>query len=218
MYTTYPLAFAAITGGQVTVDAVGNTTSTTVTGPQDGTPLKAMEIDMETMTDAFMTAITLAAVAGGTTKITGIANQRVQECNRIEVMVTELRKIGVACGEPSNGIWIKGTASKTEHLKKASIACHNEHRIAMSFAVLGSMVDNVIITDKTYPEFWDHVQMHLGLPVAPVIEEKINNTDAATPIPGVYAWRRQHINDISKGTNALELCTTESRRVEAVLH
>ncbi|KAJ0396596.1 hypothetical protein ATCC90586_004058 [Pythium insidiosum] len=46
-----------------------------------------------------MGVFALAAVANGTTKITGIANQRVKECNRIEVMVTELRKIGVECGE-----------------------------------------------------------------------------------------------------------------------
>ncbi|KAE9312852.1 Pentafunctional AROM polypeptide [Phytophthora fragariae] len=212
---TYPLAFAAITGGQVTVEALGNTslqgdaafhtllrsmgcttsqdaTSTTVTGPQDGAPLKAVDIDMETMTDAFMTAVALAAVADGTTRITGIANQRVKECNRIEVMVTELRKIGVECGELPDGIWITGTAGKTDHLKKASIACHNDHRIAMSFAVLGSVVDNVIITDKectdkTYPEFWDHVQMHLGLQVAPVVEEHSNNRDSDdTTVPGIF--------------------------------
>ncbi|CAH0473101.1 unnamed protein product [Peronospora belbahrii] len=211
---TYPLAFAAITGGQVTVEALGDSslqgdaafhtllrsmgctttqdaTSTTVTGPQDGSPLKAVEINMEIMTDAFMTAVALAAVAQGTTKITGIANQRVKECNRIEVVVTELRKIGVECGELPDGIWIKGTAGTTGHLKKASIACHNDHRIAMSFAVLGSVVDNVIITDKectdkTYPEFWDHVQMHLGLQVAPVVEKMTGNSDVDTTIPGVF--------------------------------
>ncbi|RHZ12327.1 hypothetical protein DYB37_010379 [Aphanomyces astaci] len=49
--------------------------------------LKAIEIDMETMTDAFMTLAVLAAAATGRTKITGIANQRVKECNRIAVMV-----------------------------------------------------------------------------------------------------------------------------------
>ncbi|CAI5743214.1 unnamed protein product [Hyaloperonospora brassicae] len=211
---TYPLAFAAITGGQVTVEALGDTslqgdaafhtllrsmgctttqdaTSTTVTGPQDGSPLKAVEIDMETMTDAFMTAVALAAVADGTTKITGIANQRVKECNRIEVMVTELRKIGVECGELPDGIWIKGTAGKTDHLKKALIECHNDHRIAMSFAVLGSVVDNVIITDKectekTYPEFWDHVQMHLGLQVAPVVKEVAGDSDVDPTVPSVF--------------------------------
>lgn len=211
---TYPLAFAAITGGKVTVEALGDTslqgdaefhtllrsmgcttvqdaTSTTVIGPQNGSPLKAVEIDMETMTDAFMTAVALAAVADGTTKITGISNQRVKECNRIEVMVTELRKVGVECGELCDGIWIKGTAGKTDHLKKVSVACHNDHRIAMSFAVLGCVVNNVVIsdkecTDKTYPEFWDHVQMHLGLQVMPVVEEKTSTSDAEPTIPGVF--------------------------------
>ncbi|RLN59111.1 hypothetical protein BBJ29_003958 [Phytophthora kernoviae] len=210
---TYPLAFAAITGGQVTVEALGNTSlqgdagfhtllrsmgcettqdamSTTVIGPKDGTCLKAVDIDMETMTDAFMTAVALAAVAEGTTNITGIANQRVKECNRIEVMVTELRKIGIECGELPDGIWIKGTAGKTDHLKKASIACHNDHRIAMSFAVLGSVVKNVVITDKectdkTYPEFWDHVQMHLGLQVTPVVQDE-NIDSNPTAAPGVF--------------------------------
>ncbi|GLE11207.1 hypothetical protein PINS_up023546, partial [Pythium insidiosum] len=139
---TYPLALAAITGGSVTVESLGNTslqgdaafhtllhamgcrteqdsTTTTVTGPPQGTTLQAVEIDMETMTDAFMTAVALAAVANGTKKITGIANQRVKECNRIEVMVTELRKIGVECGELPDGIWITGTNGRVDHLKKA---------------------------------------------------------------------------------------------------
>ncbi|DAZ95245.1 TPA: hypothetical protein N0F65_002357 [Lagenidium giganteum] len=196
---TYPLALAAITGGNVTVEALGNgslqgdaafhtllrdmgcTTTqnehtTTVQGPAPGTPLKAVDIDMETMTDAFMTAVALAAVADGTTHITGIANQRVKECNRIEVMVTELTKLGVECGELPDGIWVKGTAGRTDHLRSAHIACHNDHRIAMSFAVLGAVVPNVIITDKectdkTYPEYWDDVQRKLGLQVAPVLED-----------------------------------------------
>lgn len=213
---TYPLAFAAITGGEVTVEALGSKSlqgdaafhtllrsmgcttsqdahSTTVVGPPKGTPLKAVEIDMEPMTDAFMTAVALAAVADGTTKITGIANQRVKECNRIEVMVTELHKIGVECGELPDGIWIKGTAGKTDHLKKAFIACHNDHRIAMSFAVLGAVAKDVIITDKectdkTYPEFWDHVQMHLGLKVEPVVDESeaANSGESNSVTPGLF--------------------------------
>lgn len=218
---TYPLALAAITGGQVTVQALGATSlqgdaafhtllsamgctttqdafSTTVTGPARGTPLNAVEIDMETMTDAFMTAVALAAVAKGTTKITGIANQRVKECNRIEVMVTELHKLGVECGELPDGIWITGTAGKTDHLSRAFISCHNDHRIAMSFAVLGAVVPDVIITDKectdkTYPEFWDHLNMHLGLQVAPLVDggsEQLAALEAANAtaqiVPAVF--------------------------------
>ena len=53
------------------------------------------------MTDAFLTASVLAAVAPGSTPttITGIANQRVKECNRIAAMCTELAKFGVHASE-----------------------------------------------------------------------------------------------------------------------
>lgn len=65
-------------------------TETTVQGPPVG-QLKAIEeIDMEVMTDAFLTATVLAAVASGKTRIIGIANQRVKECNRIRAMMDEL--------------------------------------------------------------------------------------------------------------------------------
>jgi pentafunctional AROM polypeptide len=69
---------------------VQTATETTVTGPPQG-KLKAIEeIDMEVMTDAFLTASVLAAVANGKTRIIGIANQRVKECNRIRAMIDEL--------------------------------------------------------------------------------------------------------------------------------
>jgi pentafunctional AROM polypeptide len=239
---TYPLAFAAITGGEVTVEALGNKSlqgdaafhtllsamgctttqdahSTTVVGPPAGVPLKAVDIDMEPMTDAFMTAVALAAVADGTTNITGIANQRVKECNRIEVMVTGLRQLGVECGELPDGIWIKGTAGKTDHLKKAFIACHNDHRIAMSFAVLGSVVKDVIITDKectdkTYPEFWDHVQMHLGLKVQPVVDDAEADENLQSNVaPGVFLIGMRGAGKSSLGhaaAKALELALLDT--------
>ena len=109
---TYPLAIAAITGGSVIIEGIGseslqgdaqfykllekmgctvsqNTGSTAVNGPQKGT-LKAVNVDMGDMTDAFMTAAVLMAVANGTSQITNIANQRVKESNRIAVMVEGL--------------------------------------------------------------------------------------------------------------------------------
>lgn len=111
---TYPLAIAAITGTSCTIQNIGSAslqgdakfakevlekmgcqvsqtaTETTVQGPPVG-QLKAIEeADMEVMTDAFLTATALAAVANGKTRIIGIANQRVKECNRIRAMIDEL--------------------------------------------------------------------------------------------------------------------------------
>jgi pentafunctional AROM polypeptide len=126
---TYPLAIAAITGTSCTIANIGSTslqgdarfakevlepmgchviqteTETTVRGPPVGQLKSIGLIDMEPMTDAFLTASVLAAVAIGAplqgrkledaerhnvTRIIGISNQRVKECNRIKAMIDEL--------------------------------------------------------------------------------------------------------------------------------
>ena len=126
---TYPLAVAAITGTSCTISNIGSSslqgdagfakgvlepmgckviqteTETTVVGPPIGQLRAIGLVDMESMTDAFLTACVLAAVATRpplpgreskdlkrpeTTRIVGIANQRVKECNRIKAMIDEL--------------------------------------------------------------------------------------------------------------------------------
>lgn len=121
---------------------------------------------MSTMTDTFMTAAALAAVARGTTRLYNIANQRVKECNRLAAMVTELAKCGVTARELSDGIEIEGRAAA--ELRPASVACYSDHRIAMSFAVLGCRVPGIVITDKectakTYAEFWTDLETHFKI-------------------------------------------------------
>ena len=95
-----------------------------------------------------------------------MANQRVKECNRIQVMQVELSKCGVTCRELDDGIEIEG-AGGVSNLRGAIIKCHDDHRIAMSFGVLGCLLPGLIITEKecvekTYPEYWDHLRLHLG--------------------------------------------------------
>lgn len=118
---TYPLAIAAITGTSCTIQNIGTAslqgdarfakevlepmgctvlqteTETTVQGPPIGQLRAIEEIDMEVMTDAFLTATVVAAVADGKTRILGIANQRVKECNRIKAMIDELGKFALSC-------------------------------------------------------------------------------------------------------------------------
>ncbi len=120
---TYPLAIAAITGTTCTIANIGSASlqgdakfakevlekmgctveqtadETTVTGPPIG-QLKGIDVDMEVMTDAFLTATALAAVATGKTRITGIANQRVKECNRIQAMMDQLGTSRLALSKP----------------------------------------------------------------------------------------------------------------------
>ncbi|OCL02457.1 Pentafunctional AroM protein [Glonium stellatum] len=188
---TYPLAIAAITGTTCTVPNIGSKslqgdarfavdvlrpmgctveqseTSTTVTGPPRGSLVALSEVDMEPMTDAFLTASVLAAVASSngstaTTRILGIANQRVKECDRIGAMKDQLAKFGVTCRELDDGIEVDGL---NYQLKAPSegIHCYDDHRVAMSFGVLSLVAPQPVVilekdcTGKTWPGFWDNL-------------------------------------------------------------
>ncbi|KAL5605491.1 hypothetical protein FOVSG1_005638 [Fusarium oxysporum f. sp. vasinfectum] len=183
---TYPLAVAAITGTKCTIPNIGSKSlqgdarfavdvlkpmgcyveqsdhSTTVTGPAPGQLKGLAHVDMEPMTDAFLTASVLAAVASGTTRITGIANQRVKECNRIAAMKDQLAKFGVQCNELEDGIEVLGKGQGGSVVTpKVGIHCYDDHRVAMSFSVLAvASPGPVVITErecvgKTWPGWWD---------------------------------------------------------------
>lgn len=190
---TYPLAVAAITGTTCTVPNIGSQSlqgdarfavevlrpmgcqveqtghSTTVTGPAPGQLVSIPHVDMEPMTDAFLTASVLAAVAHGVTRITGIANQRVKECNRILAMKDQLARFGVQAKELDDGIEIQGT--RAEHLNNpdGGVYCYDDHRVAMSFSILSLVCpQSTIILErecvgKTWPGWWDTLSLSFGV-------------------------------------------------------
>ncbi|KTW30439.1 pentafunctional AROM polypeptide [Pneumocystis jirovecii RU7] len=187
---TYPLAIAAITGESCTISNIGSIslqgdskfakdvlkpmgceviqsdTTTYIKGPEQG-KLKSLEsINMELMTDAFLTTTILASVAYKEskpciTKITGISNQRLKECNRIKAMVIELAKFGIEAGELPDGIYVKSLDISNLLSPKNGINCYNDHRIAMSFSVLACISPKPTIilgktcVNKTWPYWWD---------------------------------------------------------------
>ena len=102
----------------------------------------------------------LALCSTTTTRIYGIANQRVKECNRIQAMEDELAKFGVTCRQFDDGIEVDGKAYELE-APKAGIHCYDDHRVAMSFAVLSLVAPAPVLilekecTGKTWPGYWD---------------------------------------------------------------
>lgn len=137
----------------------------------NGEGLVGIDVNMADQTDCFMTLAMVAAVAEGTTRITGIANQRIKECNRIEATVTELRKLGIHAEELPDGISVtgcgmlgpgtKGGQQRSDWgLRGGMVHCYEDHRLAMSFSLLGTLVPGVVLDDaacveKTFPEWWD---------------------------------------------------------------
>ncbi|KAI1006514.1 Pentafunctional AROM polypeptide [Podosphaera aphanis] len=190
---TYPLAIAAISGTSCTIPNIGSSSlqgdsrfavevlrpmgcnvvqtefSTTVTGPDPGSLIAIDEIDMEPMTDAFLTATVLAAVAKGTTRIRGIANQRVKECNRIAAMRIQLAKFTVTCRELEDGIEIDGQPASTLKCPADGVDCYDDHRVAMSFSVLAIAASKPVFirekecVAKTWPGWWDILSLSFNV-------------------------------------------------------
>lgn len=191
---TYPLALAAINGMTCIVPNIGygslqgdaqfaikvlkpmgctvdqTESSTTVTGPPKGALKPIPSIDMESMTDAFLTASVLAAVAQdktgkSTTTITGIKNQHKKECDRIEAMEKELAKFGVSCRGHEDGIEIDGINHAELQEPAGGVHCYDDHRVAMSNSVLATVAPHgAVITEKecvgkTWPGWWDTLRL-----------------------------------------------------------
>lgn len=119
-----------------------------------GNRLKGIEVDMNDMPDVVQTLAIVALFAHGTTRIRGIENLRIKETDRINAIITELRKVGAEI-KFENGLIIK---PKPKY-KEAIIETYDDHRMAMSFAVLGLKVPITIrepnCVKKSFPDFWE---------------------------------------------------------------
>jgi 3-phosphoshikimate 1-carboxyvinyltransferase len=116
-------------------------------------------VDVEPIPDQFLNLAVVAAFRNGTTHLTGAANVRVKECDRIAVMARELRKIGVDLDEHQDGLTIRG--GKAMH--GATIDPERDHRVAIAFALAGLLVPGIVIEHavcvaKSYPTFWGDIE------------------------------------------------------------
>lgn len=114
--------------------------------------------DLGNMPDMVPTLAVLCAVRPGRTMIKNVPHLRTKESDRLAALATELRKVGVQTEETNDGLVIEG-----DKPHGAEIETYNDHRIAMSFAVLGLAIPGVRIqnagcVDKSFPGFWDELE------------------------------------------------------------
>jgi len=132
----------------------------------EGGPLVGIDVDMSQMPDTSMTLAVIAACAQGTTRITGLGTLRHKETDRLAALQAELRAVGIDSETTADSITIHGGRPHG-----ASIKTYEDHRMAMSFALLGAVTDGVVIQEpavvgKSFPDFWDKLAS-LGLASAP---------------------------------------------------
>jgi 3-phosphoshikimate 1-carboxyvinyltransferase len=117
--------------------------------------LKAVNVDMNSLPDSAQTLAVVAAFAKGKTKITGLATLKVKETNRLLALKNELEKCGIKTEIGDDYIIVEGG-----NPIGAQIKTYDDHRMAMSFSIMGAKIQGVKIEDpncvsKSFPEFWE---------------------------------------------------------------
>ena len=107
--------------------------------------------------DSVMTAIVITPFSVERCKFLNLGRLRVQECERVVALRTELTKCGAKVVEEGDTLTVY--PSKLEDLHGAEIETYNDHRMAMCFAILGLKVPGIKIKNpacvkKTFPNFF----------------------------------------------------------------
>ena len=176
---SYFLAAAALTGRTVTIPGLGSdslqgdirfaevlrqmgaevelsTDSVTVTGPER---LRGVTVNMRDISDTVPTLAAIAPFAEGPVRIEDVYNTRVKECDRLAACEQNLTAMGVPVSTGRD--WIEIQPARPT---PAAIACHGDHRIAMSFSIAalglardgipgGVTLDDPGCVRKTFPGF-----------------------------------------------------------------
>jgi 3-phosphoshikimate 1-carboxyvinyltransferase len=173
---SYFFAAAAVTGGRVRVEGLGNASTqgdlrfvdvlramgakveigaeaTVVQGPPQGR-LRGVDLDLGPISDTAQTLAAIAPFAVGPTTIRGVAHARIKETDRVAALATELRRLGQEVAEFPDGLRIT-----PRPIQAADIDTYDDHRMAMSFAVAALRAPGIRLRDpgcvaKTFPGFF----------------------------------------------------------------
>jgi 3-phosphoshikimate 1-carboxyvinyltransferase len=133
----------------------------TVTGPARAGALRGIDADLNAMPDMAQTLAAVALFAEGTTAIRNVGNLRLKETDRIAALDRELTKLGATVRVEQDDILV--TPPLDGKVRAATIDTYDDHRMAMSFAVVGLRAPGVVIRDpgcvnKTFPGFFEYLE------------------------------------------------------------
>jgi 3-phosphoshikimate 1-carboxyvinyltransferase len=175
---SYPLAVAAVRTGRVEVGGLGDRSlqgdarfadllgamgctverraDATVVSRAGGTSLRGIDVDMADVSDLVPTVAAVAMFAETPTRISGVGFIRGKESDRLGDLARELGALGGAVEETDDGLVVHPSR---ERLHGAALATHHDHRLAMAFGVVGTVVAGIDVADpavvtKSWPGFW----------------------------------------------------------------
>ncbi len=171
----YPAVAAAITGGTVLIEGIPPRSTQPdlavfdileqmgcdvnreergirVVGPEGA--LQPVESDLSGCPDGAMAVAVAALFAEGTSRLEGLSTLRLKETDRLEALETELRRVGGVARASDDSLEVG-----PGQLRGAEIETYDDHRMAMSMALVGLMVPGVLVSrpevvSKTWPGYF----------------------------------------------------------------
>jgi len=150
---------------QKIMETFGISTSKTQTGISINKSEKLLEsgdvLDLKTCPDLAQTIVVCAAALGKNMAFTGLETLKIKETDRIAALQNELAKIGVTLTE--NNLVYTLNCDNLHFPEKITIATYEDHRMAMAFAPLALVINEVEIeemqvVEKSYPYFWEDLK------------------------------------------------------------
>ena len=121
-----------------------------------GGPLSRIEADMDAIPDLVPILAAIALFANGKTCIRNVPHVRYKESDRLSSIALEWSRLGALVEELADGLIIHGG----RRLCRTTVKSHDDHRLAMSLAVVGLKVPGIKINNencvnKSFPRFWE---------------------------------------------------------------
>lgn len=172
----YPMVAAAITGGKASIEGLGpgslqpdldiarllgemgcvvSSTSSGTTVDAQGVTLAPVDADLSGSPDGALAVAVACLFASGESRLRGLGSLRHKESDRLQAVATEIRRLGAGAVVDGDELVISPSS-----LTGARVETYDDHRIAMSFALVGLRVpgveiENPTVVRKTWPGFWD---------------------------------------------------------------
>jgi 3-phosphoshikimate 1-carboxyvinyltransferase len=175
----YPMVAAAITGGRVIIEGLGSgslqpdleiaqilklmgcdvtlTDASTMLTATGGT-LRPIDVDLSSSPDGSLAVAVACLFAEGQSRLRGLGTLRFKESDRLAALATEIERLGARAEIDGSDLIIT-----PRPLQPARIETYGDHRIAMSFALVGLARDGIEVSDpdivgKTWPGYWEMLE------------------------------------------------------------
>lgn len=134
----------------------------TITLKKNGHCVPKLEYDFVNCPDLAQTFVVACAAMNIPFHFTGLSTLKIKETDRIEVLKTEMRKLGYVVKD-IDGSELLWDGERCEPSLEQGIDTYEDHRMALAFAPYamkhnGLVINNPQVVTKSYPHYWDHLR------------------------------------------------------------